>query len=148
MKSQSFPWPTNGEFSDSVGFPGGASGKEPTCQCKRQEIRVRALGGEDSPGGGHGHPLQNSCLENPHGQRSLAGSQSVRHDRSDLSVHRKLGREGVFWLWPRKGARSQRQLVLDSKGACAIPALTGGLLSCRLLCEQPGVDPEPLSAGA
>ena len=27
-----------------------------------------------SPGGGHGNPLQYSCLKNPHGQRSLAGS--------------------------------------------------------------------------
>ena len=26
-----------------------------------------------SPGGGHGNPLQYSSLENPHGQRSLAG---------------------------------------------------------------------------
>ena len=26
-----------------------------------------------SPGGGHGNPLQYSCLENLHGQRSLAG---------------------------------------------------------------------------
>ena len=26
-----------------------------------------------SPGGVHGNPLQCSCLENPHGQRSLAG---------------------------------------------------------------------------
>ena len=26
-----------------------------------------------SPGGGHVNPLQYSCLENPHGQRSLAG---------------------------------------------------------------------------
>ena len=26
-----------------------------------------------SPGGGHGDPLQYSCLENPHAQRSLAG---------------------------------------------------------------------------
>ena len=26
-----------------------------------------------SPGGGHGSPLQHSCLENPHGQRSLVG---------------------------------------------------------------------------
>ena len=26
-----------------------------------------------SPGGGHSNPLQYSCLENPHGQRSLAG---------------------------------------------------------------------------
>jgi len=25
------------------------------------------------PGGGHGNPLQYSCLENPRGQRSLAG---------------------------------------------------------------------------
>ena len=26
-----------------------------------------------SPGAGHGNPLQYSCLDNPHGQRSLAG---------------------------------------------------------------------------
>ena len=26
-----------------------------------------------SPGGGHGNTLQYSCLENPHGQRSLVG---------------------------------------------------------------------------
>ena len=26
-----------------------------------------------SPGGGHGNPLQYSCLENPHEQRSLVG---------------------------------------------------------------------------
>ena len=26
-----------------------------------------------SPGGGHGNPLQYSCLENPHGLRSLGG---------------------------------------------------------------------------
>ena len=37
------------------------------------------------PGGGHGNPLQHSCLENPHGQRSLVGyspmwSQRVRHN--------------------------------------------------------------------
>ena len=25
------------------------------------------------PGGGHGNPFRCSCLENPHGQRSLAG---------------------------------------------------------------------------
>ena len=26
-----------------------------------------------SPGGGRGNPLQYSCLENPHGQKSLVG---------------------------------------------------------------------------
>ena len=30
-----------------------------------QETRVRSLGREDAPGGGHGNPLQDSCLENP-----------------------------------------------------------------------------------
>ena len=31
--------------------------------------------GGRAPGGGHGNPLQGSCLEDPHGQRSLAGLQ-------------------------------------------------------------------------
>ena len=30
-----------------------------------QETQVRSLGQEDSPGGGHGNPLQYSCLGNP-----------------------------------------------------------------------------------
>jgi len=30
-------------------------------------------GSGGSPGGGHGNLLQYSCLENPHGQRSLKG---------------------------------------------------------------------------
>ena len=35
-----------------------------------------------STGGGHDNPLQFSCLENPHGQRSLAGysPQRVGHN--------------------------------------------------------------------
>ena len=37
------------------------------------ETWVQSLDWEDSPGGGHGNPLQYYCLENPHGQRSLAG---------------------------------------------------------------------------
>ena len=34
-----------------------------------------------SPGGGHGNPLQYSDLENPHGQRSLAGYSPCGHKR-------------------------------------------------------------------
>ena len=37
------------------------------------ETWVQSLGWEDPPGGEHGNPLQYSCLENPHGQRSLEG---------------------------------------------------------------------------
>ena len=32
-----------------------------------------------SPGGGYATPLQYSCLENPHGQRSLAGYSQWGH---------------------------------------------------------------------
>ena len=38
-----------------------------------------------SPGGGHGNPLQYSCLENPHGQRSLVGYGPWGHKESDLT---------------------------------------------------------------
>ena len=36
------------------------------------------------PGGGHGNPLQYSCLENPHGQRSLEGYTRVTKSRTRL----------------------------------------------------------------
>ena len=40
-----------------------------------------------SPGGGHGNPVQYSCLENPHGQRSLAGDSPWGHKESDITKH-------------------------------------------------------------
>ena len=42
------------------------------------------------PGGGHGNALQYSCLENPHGQRSLAGHR-VGHDWNDLACTQDPG---------------------------------------------------------
>ena len=38
-----------------------------------------------SPGGGNGNPLQYSCLENPHGQRSLEGCSPCGHKESDTT---------------------------------------------------------------
>ena len=38
-----------------------------------------------SPGGRHGNPLEYSCPENPHGQRSLAGYSSRGHKESDTT---------------------------------------------------------------
>ena len=45
-----------------LGLPCGSGGKESACHV---ETWVRSLGGEDSPGGRNGNPLQYSCLENP-----------------------------------------------------------------------------------
>ena len=45
-----------------------------------------------SPGGGHCKPLQYSCLENPHGQRSLAGySLGATKSRARLGTHGTQG---------------------------------------------------------
>ena len=48
-----------------LGFPWGSVSKESTCNAgaTRDMGSIPELGG--SPGGGHGHPLQYSCLENP-----------------------------------------------------------------------------------
>ena len=51
-------------------FPGISGGKESACNVG-DPCLIPGLG--RSPGGGHGNPLQYSCLENPHEQRSLAG---------------------------------------------------------------------------
>ena len=59
------------------GFPGGASGKEPTCQCKLDVRDSGSIPGSGrSPGGGHGNPLQYSCLENPRTEETR-GLQSI-----------------------------------------------------------------------
>ena len=55
---------------DFLGFPGGSAGKESTCNAGDLGL-IPGLG--RSSGGGHGNSLQHSCLENPHGQRSLVG---------------------------------------------------------------------------
>ena len=51
-----------------MGFSGSSDGKEFTYSVGNLGS-IPGLG--RSPGGGHGNPLQYSCLENPHGQRSL-----------------------------------------------------------------------------
>ena len=54
----------------SLGSPGCSDGKESECNVGDLGS-IPELG--RSPRGGHGNPLQYSCLENLHGQRNLAG---------------------------------------------------------------------------
>ena len=65
-----------------MGFPGSSDGKESACNVGDLGL-ISGLGG--FPGGGHGNPLQYSCLENPPGQRSLADNSSW--DCKDVSVY-------------------------------------------------------------
>ena len=64
------------------GFHGGSDGKESTCNTGNLGL-IPALG--RSPGGGHGNPLQYSCLKNPHEQRSLVGYSPWSRKESDMT---------------------------------------------------------------
>ena len=67
-----------------VGFPGGSDSKEFTCEAGGLDS-IPGLGG--FPGGAHGNPLQYSCLENPHGQKSLAGYSPWGRKELDRTEH-------------------------------------------------------------
>ena len=63
-------------------FSGSSAGKESTCNAGDPTL-IPGLG--RSPGGEHGSPLPYSCLQNPHGQRSLLGCSPWRHKESDMT---------------------------------------------------------------
>ena len=68
---------------DAIIFiPGSSDSKEFACNVGDLSL-IAELG--RSPGGGHGNPLQYSCLENTHGQRSLADYSSWGHKESDTT---------------------------------------------------------------
>ena len=55
----------------TLGFPDGSVGKDTACNAGDAGDTVSVSWSGRSPGGGHGNPFQYSCMENPHGQRSL-----------------------------------------------------------------------------
>jgi len=66
-----FPWSRDGLPTPVfLGFPGDSDGGESTCHAGDLGL-IPGLG--RSSRGGHGNPLQYSCLENPHEQSSLVG---------------------------------------------------------------------------
>ena len=71
-----------GSTQVALGFPGGSGGKVSACD-------VGDLGSIPGlgryPGEGHGNSLQYTCLENPHGQRSLAGCSPRGRKESDAT---------------------------------------------------------------
>ena len=64
-------------------FLGGSDSKESACNARDPES---FSGWERSPGEWNGYPNQYSCLENPHGQRSLSMCVCV-HTRTCVYIH-------------------------------------------------------------
>ena len=127
-----------------------------------------------SPGGGPGNRLQSSCLENPHGQRSLGGCSPWGHKELDTTEQRSTAH--ISWQLvlisyssvndPELCVNVQQTLiesnwrsffssffffnfwlcwiVLEAWGS--LVAVHG--LSCPLACEtlipSPGIEPVPL----
>jgi len=85
--------------SHSLGFPGDSDSKESTSNVGDLGS-ITGLG--SSPGGRHGKPLQYSCLENPHGQRSLAGYSPWGRKESDTTEQLSIAQhshpllQGIF----------------------------------------------------
>ena len=69
-----------------LSFPGGSDSKESACNARNLGL-IPGLG--RFPGEGYWRrawqPTLVSCLENPHGQRSLAGYSSWGHKESDMT---------------------------------------------------------------
>ena len=75
---------------------GSASGKEPTCQCRRRKRCGFVPGSGRSPGGGHGNPLQYSCLENP---MDRGAWQATVHGVTKSQTQLKLISMHIQILW-------------------------------------------------
>ena len=74
---------------------------------KESACNVGDLGSIPGLGGGHGNPLQNSCLENPHGQKSLAGYSPWGH--KELDTIEQLSRTHYHKL---SGLKQQKFILL------------------------------------
>ena len=66
-----------------MSFPGGPDRKESACNVGDLGS-IPGLG--RSPGEGHGNPFQYSCLDNPHGQRSMVGYSPWGRKESDWAI--------------------------------------------------------------
>ena len=72
-----------------VGFPGGSVVKNPLGNAGDP-------GSGKFPGEGNGNPLQHSCLENPHGQRSLVGYSPWGRKESDTTEQLSTAQHNMF----------------------------------------------------
>ena len=84
--------------SEIWGFPRSGSGKEPTCQCKRQEMLVRSLGQEDPLE--EGMATHSSILAGEsHGQRSLPSYRASGFTEWDTAACTEWNR--FYQVWPQ-----------------------------------------------
>ena len=113
-----------------MGFPGGASGREPNCQCRRRRRCGFSPCVGKIPWRKSGSPLQDPCLETPKdgGARGLQSTGPRRVGRAEAAAH-STHREVRAWcstwcsvvscsraadiLWVSGSLRRTSRLTLD-----------------------------------
>ena len=79
-------------------FPGGTVVKNPPANAgdPNKRLGFNLWFRKIPPGGGHGNPLQYSCLENPRGRRSLAGCSPWGHKELDTTGQLSTAQESLL----------------------------------------------------
>ena len=109
-----------------VGSPGSSAVKNPPAKHEMSSVP----GSGRSPGEGNGNSLQHSCLENPHGQRSLAGCVPWDCKESDTTerlstahstiLGRRDGESGLYSIYKvgisLKESRRQKGIISNTYG--------------------------------
>ena len=88
---QATGWNILGREEGGMGLPGGSDSKESTCNAG---VLGSIPGLGRSPGGGHGNPLQDSCLENPMDRRAW---QATVHGVAESGMAERLRRSSRGW---------------------------------------------------
>ena len=107
-----------------------------------QEKQIWSLGREDSPGVGNGSPLQYSCLDSPHGQRSLM-SYSPRVAKSQTQpgdwthTHEEGGAGGITAVpTPFSAHQGSKDVVGYASNGRSHSFLSGGFLGIWNFLEK------------
>ena len=135
------------------GFPGGTSGKESACSAGDVRDVASIPGSGRSPGGGHGNPLQYSCLENPTDRGAWRAivhgvtKSRTRLKRLSMCTGRlgPRGESGIhMWIWESSAYRQElkpkewrvtlwgRNTVRQDKGWRGDPGSSSGSSSGEL----------------
>ena len=95
------------------GFPGGTSGKEPTCQCGRcKRCGSSVPGSGRSPREGYGNPLQYSCwripwTEEPGRLQSIGSESDITEASKHACTHTAQTSECILHSSPSKSGKHQ-----------------------------------------
>ena len=124
------------------GFPGGSVVKNPPANAGDVGDLGLIPGWGRFPGGGHGNPLQYSCLENPMDRgawRAVVHRVTQSRARlSDLARRHRLPPAGYTEvarrIWVARG--------WDGSQGEFLGAMLHSL-GCRILVPQPGIEPTP-----